>query len=129
VRARVFYQFISTTSDSAVTHGADGTFLLRLMEENNYFKIVRYSKLFNWNLLSLMPIQAVTLLTFIWDVPRPNVGSDIDYPYRGFSGFPQTFPANAATEPQTMQSTAPYQIFILGFALYLIIRRYAVQLF
>jgi hypothetical protein len=42
----VFYQLISTTSDSAVTHGADSTILLYLTKENNYFKIVRYSKFF-----------------------------------------------------------------------------------
>ena len=46
-----------------------------------------------------------------------------------FSDFPQTFPANAAAEPQIMQPTARYQIFILAFALYLIIRRYTVHLF
>jgi hypothetical protein len=80
----VFYQLISNTSDSAVAHGADSTVLLYLTKENNYFKIVRYSKFFNRNVLSLMPIQAATLLTFIWDVPRSNVGPDIDYPYRGF---------------------------------------------
>lgn len=74
----VCYQLISTTSDSAVTHGTDSTFLLHLMNENNYFKIVRYSKLFNRNVLSLMLIQSVTLLTFIWDVPRSNVGPDTD---------------------------------------------------
>jgi hypothetical protein len=80
----VCYQLISATSDSAVTHGADSTFLLHLMKENNYFKIVRYSKFFDINILSLMPIQAVTLLTFIWDVLRSNVGLDIDHPYPGF---------------------------------------------
>jgi hypothetical protein len=84
------------------------------MKGNNYFKIVRYSKFLKANVLSLVPIHVVTLLTFLWDVPRSNVVPDIDYPYWGFSDFPQTFPANAATEPQTMQSTTPYQIFILA---------------
>ena len=85
----MFYQLITTIittrSDSAATHGADSTFLLPFMKGNNYFKNCSLLEIFfNRNVLSSTPIQAVTILTFIWDVTRSDVGPDTDYPDRGF---------------------------------------------